>query len=99
MELAIAILGSSVLATLISGIFQVVNNRKSKVGKLENGMSLLLLSAIIEDGKKLQKQGKISKTDHDIFMAKYEAYKSLGGDGWADSVMSEVTKLHVDYTI
>lgn len=35
MELTIAILGSSVLATLISGIFQVVNNRKSKVGKLE----------------------------------------------------------------
>jgi len=32
-------------------------------------------------------------------MAKYQAYKSLGGDGWADSVKSEVTKLHIDYTI
>ena len=85
------------MATLISGIFQLINNRKSKVGKLENGMSLLLLSAIIEDGKKLTQQGKISKKEHDIFMAKYEAYKSLGGDGWADSIKAEVTKLQVDY--
>ena len=96
MEITVAILGSSVLATIISGIFQYVNHRKSKTTKLENGISLLLLSAIIQDGKKLSEQGKVSKKEYDIFCAKYDSYKSLGGDGWADSIKNKVDTLEID---
>ena len=60
MELTIAILGSSVLATLISGIFQAVNNRKSKVGKLENGMSLLRTERSYRSKGRYQRQITIS---------------------------------------
>ena len=96
MELTIAMLGSSVLATIISGIFQIVNNKKNKTTKLENGMSLLLLSSIKADGKQLADQGKMTKDDYDAFCAKYEAYKSLGGDGWADGIKAKVDKLDRD---
>ena len=97
MEITIAVLGSSVLATIISGVFQIINNKKNKTTKLENGMSLLLLSSIKADGKQLTEQGKVSNDDYDAFCAKYEAYKSLGGDGWADGIKSKVDKLERDY--
>ncbi|MCR5725979.1 MAG: hypothetical protein K6G24_00785 [Lachnospiraceae bacterium] len=93
MEMTIAILSSSVLATIISGIFQLINNRKNKTTKLEAGMSLLLLASIKTDGKQLIEQGKVSKDDYDAFCAKYNAYKSLGGDGWADGIKQKVDML------
>jgi hypothetical protein len=93
MEITIAILGSSVLATIISGVFQIINSKKNKTTKLENGMSLLLLSAIKSDGKQMIEQGKASKNDYDAFCAEYEAYKSLGGDGWADGIKQKVDML------
>ncbi len=97
MEITIAILSSSVLATIISGIFQIINNRRNKTTKLETGMSLLLLSSIKTDGKALTEQGKVSKDDYDAFCAKYDAYKSLGGDGWADGIKAKVDALERDY--
>ena len=97
MEITIAILSSSVLATIISGIFQIINNRRNKTTKLENGMSLLLLSSIKADGKALTEQGKVSKDDYDAFCAKYDAYKSLGGDGLADGIKAKVDALERDY--
>lgn len=97
MEITIAILGSSVLATIISGVFQIINNRKNKTTKLEQGMSLLLLASIKADGKQLTEQGKVSKDDYDAFCAKYHAYKSLGGDGWADGIKAKVDILERDF--
>jgi len=97
MELTIAILSSSALAAVISGVFQMVNNRKNKTTKFENGMSLLLLSSIKADGKAFTEQGKVSKDDYDAFCAKYDAYKSLGGDGWADGIKAKVDALERDY--
>lgn len=98
MELTIAILGSSVLASIISGIFQIVNNRKNKQSKMEKGICLLLLSAIRQDGERLCSQGKVSQEEYKIFMAEYDAYKSLGGDGWADGVKDHVNLLERDFT-
>ena len=97
MEMTIAILSSSVLATIISGIFQLINNRKNKTTKLETGMSLLLLASIKTDGKQLIEQGTVSKDDYDAFFAKYNAYKSLGGDGWADGIKAKVDILERDF--
>lgn len=96
-DIVIALLGSSVLSALISGVFQLINNRKKNLSKFENGMKLLLLADIKQTAKELKSQGKKSKTEYDSFVATYEAYKSLGGDGWADKVKSEVDSLPIDY--
>lgn len=96
-EFIIAVLSSGVLSTLISCIFQTINNKKNKNTQFEEGMSLLLLSSLKRDGKDLTTQGKVSKNDYDSFVATYNAYKALGGDGWADGIKAKVDMLERDY--
>lgn len=93
METIIAILGSGVISTIISCIFQYINQKKTNQTQFETGMSLLLLSSLKRDGKDLLAQGSVSKNDYDSFMATYKAYKSLGGDGWADGIKDDVDHL------
>ena len=97
MEIILAVLGSGVISTIISCVFQIINEKKSKRTQFEEGMSLLLLSSLKRDARDLILQGSISKNDYDSFMATYNAYKTLGGDGWADSVKDEVVTLRKNY--
>lgn len=97
MQIALAILSSGVISTLISCIFQIVSDRKKKLSRFEEGMKLLLLSDIRSNGKRLIEQGKVTREEHQIFIASYNAYKALGGDGWADSVKAKVEALQVDF--
>ena len=97
MELILGILGSGVISTLISCIFQIVNNKKQKLGRFEEGMKLLLLSDVRANGKKLIEQGKVTREEYAIFNASYQAYKDLGGDGWADGVKAKVDILERDF--
>lgn len=96
-ELIIAVLSSGALSTLISCIFQLWNNRKKKLGKLEEGMRLLLLSDVRAMGKKLIDQGSVTREEYAVFNASYDAYKELGGDGWADGVKHNVDNLKRDF--
>ena len=93
MEIVIAILGSGVISTAISCLFQLHSDKKKKLDKFENGMSLLLLSAMKTQGKAILADGTVSKSDYDSFCATYDAYKSLGGDGWADGIKKQVDAL------
>ena len=90
MQIILAILGSGVISTIISCVFQYINQKKNKQTQLEEGMSLLLLSSLKRDGKELLAQGKVSKNDYDSFCATYNAYKALGGDGWADGIKAKI---------
>lgn len=103
MEMTIAILGSSVLATIISCVFQYINKKTdkrmellAKTSDFEKGLSLLLLSSLKRDGREIIAQGAVSKSDYDSFMATYNAYKALGGDGWADAIKTKVELLERD---
>lgn len=90
MEIVVAILGSGVISTLISCLFQIHNEKKHKLDKFEEGMRLLLLSAMKMTGRAILSEGTVSKTDYDSFVATYNAYKSLDGDGWADGIKEQV---------
>lgn len=96
MQIILAVLGSGVISTIISCIFQYINQKKSKQTKFEEGMSLLLLSSLKRDGKELLAQGKVSKNDYDSFCATYNAYKALGGDGWADGIKAKIDNMERD---
>ena len=93
MEIVIAILGSGVISTIISCIFQAHSDKKKKIDKFEEGMRLLLLSAMKMTGKSILADGTVSKSDYDSFCATYNAYKSLDGDGWADGIKKQVDAL------
>ena len=93
MEIVIAILGSGVISTVISCLFQARQTKKNKLDKFETGMSLLLLSAMKTTGKTILEEGTVTKNDYDSFCATYNAYKSLGGDGWADGIKKQIDAL------
>ena len=93
MQIILAVLGSGVISTIISCVFQYINQKKNKQTQLEEGMSLLLLSSLKRDGKELLAQGKVSKNDYDSFCATYNAYKALGGDGWADGIKAKIDSM------
>ena len=96
MQIILAVLGSGVISTIISCVFQYINQKKSKQTQFEEGMSLLLLSSLKRDGKELLAQGKVSKNDYDSFCATYNAYKALGGDGWADGIKAKIDVMERD---
>lgn len=95
-DIVLAVLGSGVISTIISCLFQYLNDRKSKQTQLEEGMSLLLLSSLKRDGKELLAQGEMTKNEYESFNATYKAYKALGGDGWADGIKAKVDALERD---
>jgi len=93
MEIVLAILGSGVVSTLISCLFQMRSDRKKKLDRFEEGMRLLLLSALKMTGRAILHEGTVTKSDYDSFVATYNAYKSLDGDGWADGIKDQVDAL------
>ena len=56
----------------------------------------IIRSSLKRDGKELIAQGKVSKNEYDSFTATYQAYKALGGDGWADGIKAKVDLLERD---
>ena len=96
-EIIIAALSSGVLSTIIGCVFQLWSNRKKRLNKLEVGMRLLLLSDVRTMGKKLIDQGSVTREEYAVFNASYDAYKELGGDGWADGVKHNVDNLKRDF--
>ena len=95
-DIVLAVLGSGVISTIISCVFQYLNDRRSKQTQLEEGMSLLLLATLKRDGKELLAQGNMTKAEYESFIATYKAYKALGGDGWADGIKAKVDALERD---
>jgi hypothetical protein len=97
--IVLAIIGSGmfsgVLATLISTINSNKQKKKENTEKLEVGLRLILLSTLKRDGNDLINKGSISKEDYEAFLASYNAYKALDGDGWADKVLKQVSELPV----
>ena len=95
MEIILTFLGSSALGALVTGVISLYENKKKTLSKYDEGIKLLLLSALKRDGKDLIESGTITHQDYEAFIATYNAYKSLGGDGWADLIKSQVDTLKV----
>lgn len=107
MEIVLAIIGSGAFSGLLATIISTINTNKQKkkenaeklevdTKKLEVGLRLILLSTLKRDGNDLITKGNISKEDYEAFLASYNAYKALDGDGWADKVLKQVSELPVN---
>lgn len=100
MEIILAILGSGAFSGLLATVISTINTNKQKkkddTKKLEVGLRLILLSTLKRDGNDLITKGSVSKEDYEAFLASYNAYKALEGDGWADKVLKQVSELPVN---
>ena len=76
------ILGSSLLTTIFTKVFDYVTNRKKTD-------QILLLEAIERQSDKIVDKGKRSHNQTQRIQEAYAQYKKLGGDGYADSLLAD----------
>lgn len=94
MEVLLAVIGSSAMASIISGIFSLIKDRKSKDDGLEAGVQILLYDRIKHLCLKYCEAGHISSDDYEDLIKMHQVYhNSLHGNGFLDSEMESVGKL------
>ena len=94
MEVLLAVIGSSAMASIISGIFSLIKDRKSKDDGLEAGVRILLYDRIKHLCLKYCEVGHISSDDYEDLVKMHQVYHSnLHGNGFLDSEMTSVGML------
>ena len=95
-EILIAILGSGVLSTLISGLFTFLQSRRDAKNATALGVKSVLQDRIKWLGKQHIKRGCITFEDLEDLIKMHEVYHDkLKGNGYLDKVMTEVKALPV----
>lgn len=95
MEIVLAILGSSALASLISGIFSLASNRKKQESGVEAGVQILLYDRIKHLGTKYIEKGSIGYDEYEDLIRMHNVYHTaLNGNGFLDELMAQVRKLN-----
>lgn len=94
MEILFAILGSSAVASLVSGIFSIVNASKKKESGIEAGVRILLYDRIKYLGIKYVERGYINNDEYEDLGRMHKVYHdSLHGNGFLDDIMDQVKHL------
>ena len=94
MEVLLAVIGSSAMASVISGIFGLIKDRKSKDDGLEAGVQILLYDRIKHLCLKYCEEGCISSGDYEDLIKMHQVYhNNLHGNGFLDSEMASVGRL------
>lgn len=94
MEILLAVLGSSALASLISGIFSLAANRKKQESGVEAGVRILLYGNIKHLGTKYIERGYITNDEYEDLVRMHGVYhNALNGNGFLDDIMDQVRRL------
>lgn len=93
MEILIAIIGSSALAALISGIFTLIAAKKQRKTDYGEAIMVLLWNELDGQCKRYIEEGHITADDMNRILKMHKCYKSLGGNGYLDTLMSNVKNL------
>lgn len=94
MEVLLAVIGSSAMASIISGIFSLIKDKKSKDDGLEAGVRILLYDRIKHLCLKYCEVGHISADAYEDLVKMHQVYhNNLHGNGFLDSEMTNVGKL------
>ena len=94
MEIVLAILGSSALASLISGVISLIANRKKQETGVEAGVRILLYDRIKHLGIKYIERGYITHDEYEDLGRMHDVYHNdLNGNGFLDNIMEQVNEL------
>lgn len=111
MEVILGILGSSVIATIISGIFALIQNKQKTDIKsveelqatqeiLKQGLQWVLYDRIKYLCKEHISRGYIASNDLEDLERMHKVYHDgLGGNGYLDDLMQAVRRLRIIPTI
>jgi ABC-type uncharacterized transport system permease subunit len=85
-QLWLAILGSSLIATVFNKLFDYFTGRRKTD-------QILLLEAIERQTDKIVAQGYRTHIQTQRIQEAYQQYKKLGGDGYADSLLADAMRM------
>ena len=94
-SIVISCLGSSGLTAIVLAILQRRWSCQDKQDALVAGLKVLTVDRVRYLGRCYILDGKISLEDRENLEEMYTAYKSLGGNGHLETIMSEVRRLPV----
>lgn len=77
MEIAVALLGSGALASVISGIFSIIATRRAKNDGVEAGVQILLYNQLKGLGHKYIVDQHVSTDDLEDYLRMYQVYHAL----------------------
>lgn len=98
MDIILAFLGSSALASLISGIFNLITNKRSTDSDIKAGLKILLYHQIKEFGRQTIAKGSISSDDLEDFLRMHQIYHDkFEKDSFLDDLVKKVTHLPITY--
>ena len=90
----VAVLGSSALASIISGIFSIVASKKKTENGVEAGVLILLYDRIKHLGTEYIRNEKVTYDEYEDLLKMHSVYHNdLKGNGFLDSVMKQVAQL------
>lgn len=93
-QIFLAILGSSALASLISGVIGLIANRKKQETGVEAGVRILLYDRIKHLGIKHIEKGYITHDEYEDLGRMHAVYhNALNGNGFLDNIMEQVNEL------
>lgn len=96
MEIIIAIIGSGVLSTIISGLFSLAQTKKAKEDGVTAGVRQLLYDRVKYLCKAHIERGYIATNDLDDLERMHKIYHDdLNGNGFLDDLMKNVRRLPV----
>lgn len=94
MEVVLAILGSSAVASLVSGVFSIWNSRQKKENGVEEGVRILLYDRIKHLGISYTERGYVTSDEYEDLVKMHAVYhNSLNGNGFLDDIMNQVRNL------
>lgn len=92
----IAIISSGALSALVSGVFTLIVNRKSKETAERKAMRLIMYRSIKQDAKTYIERGYVRPDELEDIVAYHNCYHGdLGGNGFLDSLMEKIKRLPV----
>jgi hypothetical protein len=89
-QVLIAILGSSLLTTIFTKVFDYFTSTKKT-------RQILLLGAIEQLTDKIVRQGFRTRMQTLRLTEARDQYKKIGGDGYADSIIAEALALPINH--
>lgn len=93
MDYTIAILGSSVVATFISGLFTLTMKLMEKKGSQSKLLNSITRDRIKQICRKKIMDGYITFDEMEDLVAMHKAYHENGGNGYCDDLMERVKRL------
>lgn len=90
-----ALLGSSVLSTVLGRIFQRRDEKRRNNDGVNAGVRMLLYDKIKYLGLKHISAGTIKADELEDLIEMHKTYHEMGGNGFLDSIMEQVHKLPI----